>query len=56
MTEKIIEFKKRYSEIIGKLELLKLENDIKEFMISEAINMLPLKAHCRKVKSVSIVR
>lgn len=41
MTEKVIEFKKRYSEITGRLELLKLEDDIKDFMISEAIKMLP---------------
>ncbi len=41
MNGKVIEFKKRYTEITNKFEILDLEKEIKEFMLSEAGNMLP---------------
>lgn len=40
MTDKVIEFKNGYSVISNRLELLKLEKEIKEFMKSEAFKML----------------
>jgi len=40
MTGKMMEFKKRYSEITNRYELLKLEEEIKEYMRSEAFRML----------------
>lgn len=41
MNGKVIEFKKRYTEITNKFEILDLEKEIKEFMLSEAGKMLP---------------
>ncbi len=40
MTKTVMEFKKRYSEINNRYELLKLEEEIKEYMRSEAFRML----------------
>ncbi|NJD75694.1 MAG: hypothetical protein FIB08_01170 [Candidatus Methanoperedens sp.] len=41
MTGKMIEFKKRYSEITNRHELLKLEEEIKGYMESETFNTMP---------------
>lgn len=41
MNRKVMEFKKRYTEITSKFEILDIEKDIKEFMVSEAGKMLP---------------
>ncbi len=40
MTGKVIEFKKRYLEITNRYELLKLEEEIKGFRVSEAFKMI----------------
>ncbi|GFO97466.1 hypothetical protein ig2599ANME_1669 [groundwater metagenome] len=41
MTGKVIEFKKRYSEITNRHELLKMEEEIKRFMGSETFKTMP---------------
>ncbi len=41
MTIKVMEFKKRYSEITNRYELLNLEEEIKGFMESETFKMIP---------------
>ncbi len=35
MNGKVMEFKKRYTEITNKFEILDLEKEIKEFLVSE---------------------
>lgn len=40
MTDKVIEFKNGYALISNRLELLKLEKEIKKFMKSEAFKIL----------------
>ncbi len=40
MNGKVMELKKRYSEINNRYELLNLEEEIKEYMRSEAFRML----------------
>jgi hypothetical protein len=41
MTGKVMEFKKRYSEITSRYELLNLEEEIKGFMESETFKTIP---------------
>ena len=41
MTGKVMEFKKRYSEITNRYELLNLEEEIKGFMESETFKTIP---------------
>jgi hypothetical protein len=41
MTGEVIEFKKRFSELTNRHELLKMEEKIKEFGVSEAFKMIP---------------
>ena len=41
MTGKVMEFKKRYSEITNRYELLNLEEQIKGFMESETFKTIP---------------
>jgi len=41
MTGKVMEFKKRYSEITKRYELLNLEEEIKGFMESETFKTIP---------------
>ena len=43
MNGKVMEFKKRYTEITNKLEILDLEKEIKEFLESETGKKLPEK-------------
>lgn len=40
MNRKVIELKKRYTEITNKFEILDIEKEIKEFMVSEEGKML----------------
>jgi hypothetical protein len=41
MNGKVMEFKKRYSEFTKRHELLKMEEEVKEFRVSEAFKMIP---------------
>ena len=41
MTEKLMEFTKRYSSLANRMELLDLEKDIKEYISSEDFGLLP---------------
>ncbi len=43
MNGKVMEFKKRYTEITNRFEILELEKEIKEFLKSEAGQKLPEK-------------
>jgi hypothetical protein len=40
MNEKVMHFKKRYTEITNKFEILDMEKEIKEFMVSRESKML----------------
>ncbi len=41
MTGKVMEFEKRYSQITNRYELLKMEEEIKEFIVSETFKRMP---------------